>query len=85
MTTALQYARALHEILKAHPKEENMYLKRTIATLRARGHERLLPQIYAEYKKLLLREEHKARSEHYAPEQERTRVLLELYQTLIHA
>jgi hypothetical protein len=76
MDIAAQYAKALSEI-------EWPSLKNLQATLKVNGRTALLPRIFAEYQKLLLKRE---RSKQYAkvtPEGERTRVLLDLYRTLV--
>jgi hypothetical protein len=75
MQLAAQYAKALFESQKP-----------TITGLRAalkkRGHEKLLPRIYSEYAKLQLQKERRAKATEVTPEQERTRILLELYRKL---
>ncbi len=84
MTIEQQYAVALHELITAHSDKADEYLQNLQKTLAAKGHQKLMPRIFAEYKTIL---EKKARTQRYAdvtPESERTRVLLELYRTLIH-
>lgn len=54
------------------------------AMLKRRGHEKLLPRIFSEFKKLLLAKERRQRAAEITPEAERTRILLELYRKLIH-
>ena len=71
------YAQGLYEL---GGKQEHLAPLR--AVLERRGHLKLLPQIFAEYKKL---EEHDARMKKHkeeTPEQAQTRILLELYRTL---
>lgn len=50
--------------------------------LERRGHLKLLPQILAEYQKLLEHDARIARHKEETPEQAQTRILLELYRTL---
>jgi hypothetical protein len=76
---AADYAKALYEAggTAAH-------LRNLRAALKRRGHEKLLPQIFAEYKKLALGAGRLAKHKEVTPEKERTRILLELYKKLIH-
>ena len=83
MTTASSYARALFAAKKEHPHKGAELLKNLRALLLRRGHKSLLPQIYSEYQKLSLREARLESQKNTTPEAERTRVLLELYRTLI--
>ncbi len=79
MTTAAQYAKALFQSKTPAAKK----LKNLRAAMERRGHEKLLPQVFAEYQKL---EEGEKRSKAYrttTKESERTRILLELYNKLI--
>ncbi len=76
MDIAAQYAQALFE-------SEKPTLAGLRATLKHRGQERLMPRIFAEYKKLLLKEERLKKYAAVTPEGERARILLELYHTLI--
>lgn len=71
------YAKALYAL---NPTKS--HLTKLRALLKRRGHEKLLPRIFSEYKKLLLGEERKVRAAQVTPQAERTRVLLELYRTL---
>ena len=77
---ATDYAKALYDAggTAAH-------LRALRAALRRRGHEALLPRIFAEYKKLLLSAERLAAHKKTSPEEERTLILLELYEKLINA
>ena len=75
---AHDYAKALCQ-LKPTPS-----VSRLKALLRARGHEKLLPQIFREYQKLLLQESRIELHEKVTPKKEQTRVLLELYRKLTH-
>ena len=51
--------------------------------LKRHGHEKLLPNVYEEYKKLLTAQERLAMHKRSTPGKERTRILLELYQKLV--
>ena len=75
---ATDYAKALFEL------GESANLKNLKAVLSARGHLKLLPQIYSEYEKLALGKKRLDLHKKVTPERERTRVLLELYKTLIN-
>lgn len=72
------YAKALYGM---KPKAE--HLRGLRAALERRGHVKLMPRILAEYEKLQSRKARLAKQKEVTPEQERTRVLLELYRTLI--
>ena len=80
MTLATQYARALYA--SKVPDAERLSGLR--AALKRRGHEKLLPRIVAEYERLAVQEKRLASYKKTTPEKEQTRVLLELYQTLVH-
>ena len=83
MTIEEQYAEALHELVAAEPAKASHYLKNLAEVLNRRGHQKLLPRILAAYER---HEQATKRAESYratTPEEERTRVLLELYRTLI--
>jgi hypothetical protein len=71
------YAKALYATNPGSKELSNLR-----SALRRRGHEKLLPRIFSEYKKLLLGDERRDRAAKVTPEAERTRVLLELYRTL---
>jgi hypothetical protein len=76
MDIAAQYAKALSQI-------EQPSLKNLRSSLESSGRIALLPRIFAEYQKILLKRQ---RSKQYAkvtPEGERTRILLDLYRTLV--
>ena len=77
---ATDYAKALYKSGKQNAKT----LANLRTTLKRRGHEALLPRIFAEYQKLLLAQTRRAKAAAVTPEAERTRVLLELYRTLTH-
>lgn len=81
MNLATQYAAALYRSEAPDKKK----LEGLRATLKRRGHEKLAPRILAEYGKLEERAERRERYSKATPESERTRVLLELYQKLIHS
>ncbi len=76
---ATDYAKALYQL-----GGDAKHLTGLREVLKRRGHETLLPQIYAEYKKLVLGAERLAEHKKITPERERTRMLLELYNTLTH-
>ena len=78
MELATQYAKALFEA------EKPTVTKLREALLR-RGHLKLLPRIFSEYQKLLLAKDRREARSKVTPAQERTRILLELYQKLIHS
>lgn len=83
MTTQAQYAKALFDLAEQHPKQAAAYLDGLKKTLARKGHQKLLPRIFAEYAALLERKERSSRYATSTPEQERTRKLLELYRTLV--
>ncbi|HEV7449528.1 MAG TPA: hypothetical protein VGP13_03255 [Candidatus Paceibacterota bacterium] len=74
---AADYAKALYEL--GGKKEQLASLQKV---LERRGHAKLLPNIAAEYKKLLLRDERLAKHKQETPKQAQTRNLLELYRKL---
>ena len=81
MNIATQYAAALYKSRLS----DDQRLKNLRTALKRRGHLKLLPRIAAEYEKLL---EGVVRSKEYkktTKESEQTRVLLELYQKLVHS
>lgn len=74
---AKDYAQGIYQL--GAKKEHLAGLKKV---LERRGHEKLLPQILAEYEKLV---EHDARLQKHkeeTPDQTQTRILLELYRKL---
>ena len=81
MTLATQYARALYA--STAPDAERLSGLR--AALKRRGHEKLLPQIFAGYTRLALQEKRLTNYKKTTPEKEQTRVLLELYKKLTEA
>lgn len=76
---AADYAKALYELGGSAAR-----LSKLKDVLKSRGHEALLPKIFAEYQKLELAESRRQKAAEVTPERERTRVLLELYNKLIH-
>ena len=82
MTISTQYAKALYELVEKNDKEGKLYLKNLRQALERRGHIKLLPQIFSEFKKLALANERTELHKKVTPENERTRVLLELYRRL---
>lgn len=85
MTHATEYAKALYGAAAEHPQMGTKLLANLRTLLERRGHTKLLPRILSEYEKLFLKEERMKRYANPTPEEERTRVLLELYRTLIHS
>lgn len=83
MTIAAKYAHLLYRVAKENPEEAAEALQALIAILAARHLEKMLPEIYAEYQKLVLHSERRKLHLASTPERERTRVLLELYRKLI--
>ncbi len=84
MTAEKQYAIAVFELVSANPDKAEEYLANLKKTLTTKGHQKLMSRIFAEYKTII---EKKDRTKKYGvvtPESERTRVLLELYRTLLH-
>ncbi|HEX8994033.1 MAG TPA: hypothetical protein VF803_02145 [Candidatus Paceibacterota bacterium] len=85
MTTSAAYAHALFELSAKEPERGETYVRNLVSTLKRRGHSKLLPRIFAEYQKLALKKERVALHTRVTPEKERTRILLELYRTLLTA
>lgn len=83
MTLEATYARALYEVVATDPSKSSEHLANLLKALTARGHQKLLRKIYSEYERLALREKRSKQYKTVTPEQERTRVLLELYRNLI--
>ncbi len=83
MNNATQYAKALHTVVTDAKFSRSDLLSKFRVLLERRGHLRLMPRIYAEYKKLELAERRAHMHALVTPEQERTRVLLELYRKLV--
>lgn len=82
MNTAAYYARALFALIEEKPKKAAAYLGNLDMVLKKRGHQKLLPKIFNEYQKLQLMQERVHKQNAVTPEQERTRILLELYRKL---
>ncbi|MEK7068550.1 MAG: hypothetical protein AAB964_01910 [Patescibacteria group bacterium] len=74
---AADYAQALYDV------GERASIARVREALERRGHIKLLPRIYAEYQKLILRDRRAKLRERSDPAHERTRILLELYKKLL--
>ncbi len=74
---AAEYAQAIYDA------GEKVSVKHVREALTRRGHIKLMPQIYREYEKLLLRRDRLEKHQKITPTQERTRILLELYKKLI--
>ncbi len=55
-----------------------------LVTLKRHRHQKLLSKIFSEYQKLILQGQRLAMHKKVTPEQEQTRVLLELYRKLTH-
>ncbi len=85
MTIAAQYAKALYDLAERNEKEGRTYLKNLRQALERRGHLKLLPQIFSEYKKLAMGRERAELHKKETPESERTRILLELYRKMTAA
>ncbi len=83
MTLAQSYARALFDLVSNNEGKGGEYLKNLSEALKRRGHHKLLPQIFSEYKTLELQKERTKIHNTVTPEKERTRTLLELYRKLI--
>lgn len=83
MIIASQYAKALYSLVKENPKTGKEFLVGLRVALKRRGHEKLLPQIFTEYKKLEIAGERSRKAQEVTPERERTRILFELYKKLI--
>ena len=79
MSIASDYAKALYKV--ESPNADT--LERLRHMLRRRGHEKLLPRIFAEYQKLQLEDERLKKYREVTPQMQRTKVLLELYKRLI--
>lgn len=82
MPTAAVYAKALREASKDDPNAKGL-LTNLHATLKRRGHQKLLPAILNEYEKLELAEARSKARSTVTPESERNRTLLELYRRLV--
>ncbi len=83
MNTAAYYATALYELAAKDPSKSATYLKNLRASLASRGHEKLLPRIWSEYQKLVLKQRRVEKHREITPEMERTDKLLQLYRKLI--
>lgn len=74
---ATDYAKALYEL----GDRANIQTLREV--LARRGHDKLLPQIYAEYEKLVVGAKRLEMHKAVTPEKERTRILVDLYKKLV--
>ena len=83
MTLEQQYAQALYDLVIQKPEKSNAYLQGLTSTLEKKGHTKLLPQIFARYTQIIEIQERSEAYKKVTPEGERTRVLLELYRTLV--
>lgn len=83
MNLASSYAKALFSLIEQNPKGGTLYLANLNKVLKHRGHEKLLPRVFSEYRTLELKQKRNEMHKHVTPEQEQTRTLLELYRTLI--
>ena len=81
MTLAADYAKALYESAGS----DDARLTNLRAALERRGHTKLLQKIYTEYERLVEAERRLAEAKKVTPEKEQTRILLELYQKLVHS
>lgn len=82
MNIAANYARALYDLIEDNPKTAATYMHNLDGVLKQRGHQRLLPKIFNEYQRLQLAQERSEQQQVVTEDQERTRVLLELYRKL---
>lgn len=82
MTTQATYARALYGLVQQRPNDGKELLANLRVALKRRGHEKLLPQIFAEYQKLDMGAARAKAARAVTPERERTRILFELYKKL---
>ena len=83
MNLSKYYAQALYQLLAKKPTEGATYLRNLHALLMRRGHTKLLPRIFSEYRKLEFAEARTKERAVESPEQARTRTLLELYRKLV--
>jgi F0F1-type ATP synthase delta subunit len=82
MNLERSYARALYEVVSKDEAKGKEYIANLKEALKRRGHEKLFPKIFSEYEQLTLKKERSNVQTTVSPEQERTRILLELYQKL---
>lgn len=83
MNNVAQYTRALNELVTKNPELTKKYFQNLRHVLGRRGHTKLLSRIYAEYERMELKKKRSEQYMHITPQQEQTRVLLELYRKLI--
>ncbi len=79
MNISSQYAKALYQ----SQAPDVRLIKNFFELLKRRGHQKLAPSILNEYKKLVLQKERTLMHAHTTPQQEETRVLLQLYRRLV--
>ena len=84
MTKESQYARALYALTLGQPDKAKDYLHNLEKVLERRGHQKLLPRIFSQYRSLAERATRTRRYKEVTPQGERTRVLLEVYRKLTH-
>ncbi len=75
MTIAATYAKALRSLVAENPATGGEFLANLRLALKKRGHEKLLPQIFAEYQKQEIAGARAAKASEVTPERERTRIL----------
>lgn len=83
MTLEQQYAHALFDLVSKSPEKSGEYLKGLVQTLERKGHQKLMPRIYTQYQSIIERGDRSKKYAAVTPEGERTRILLELYRTLV--
>ena len=82
MNISTQYAKALYSLIEKNEKGGKTYLKNLRQALERRGHIKLLPQIFSEYKKIVTGRERAELHNKITPESEQVRTLLELYRKM---
>lgn len=83
MTKDAHYARALYALIDEKPDQAKEYLHAVEKVLARHGHQKLLPRIFAQYRRLLEAKARAARYRAVTPAQTQTRALLELYRKLV--
>ena len=83
MTIEAQYAAALFDLVTRSPEKSGEYLTGLKTTLQRKGHQKLMPRIFAEYERIATSRERSKTYAEVTPESERTRILLELYRSLV--
>lgn len=82
MDIAQKYARAIHDARKGGVRG---LAAKARAALALRGHAKLMPKIVRELERLALRETRREMHVRVTPEDERKRVLIDLYNKLIRS